>query len=118
MRLIFSINTKKFGTTNKVKSVELTTPPMVAIPSGMRAAPPAPQPVATGSIPTIIATKVIRIGLSRMGAELTIASAACSPERIFLHGKIDEKNTVICADSGKQNNPSATVQTERVFMSF
>ena len=56
---------------------------MVAIEIGARNSPPSPRPMAEGSMPRIIAMVVIRIGRSRIGPALRMASSTGSPSRTY-----------------------------------
>ena len=56
------------GTTRRVSVVDANKPPDMAIPSGCMTFDPAPKPIATGSIPTMVVSDVITIGRNRFRA--------------------------------------------------
>ena len=55
------------GTTNKVKSVDTATPPMIVIAMGIRVSAPGPRAKAGGIAAATVAIEVIRIGRKRTG---------------------------------------------------
>ncbi len=67
------------GTTTSVSSVDVISPPMVAIEIGARNSPPSPRPMADGSMPRIIAIVVMTIGRRRTGPALSSASRTDRP---------------------------------------
>ena len=71
------------GTTISVSSVDVISPPMVAIEMGERNSLPSPVPAADGIMPRIMAMVVIRIGRNRTGPALRIASFTLRPSRTY-----------------------------------
>jgi hypothetical protein len=59
--------------------VEKIMPPTTAVPSGRRDSPPAPRPSASGRMPKMVASVVMRIGRRRMRAAPTTASTSSMP---------------------------------------
>ncbi|MNL79983.1 hypothetical protein D3C87_2067140 [compost metagenome] len=60
------MNPNAAGTINNVNNVELTKPPMIAIPIEVLIADASFKPIAIGIIPEINASDVIRIGRKRV----------------------------------------------------
>ena len=59
------ISAKVDGTMNKVTKVETTKPPMTARPSGACSSLPCSSATAIGTMPTVMAQAVIRMGRNR-----------------------------------------------------
>ena len=72
---------KAAGTTMSVSSVELSNPPMMAIPMLVRCLEASLSPIATGNIPAMRATLVMRIGRSLTRPASMIAFFTSHPSR-------------------------------------
>ena len=67
------------GSTSKVTTVDMTSPPITARPSGISIWLPCSNPSTIGTMPTVIAKAVVRIGRRRWPAATTAASVAAAP---------------------------------------
>ena len=67
------------GTTNKVKRVESSIPPMTAVPIAIRPLHPSPVANIRGKRPSMVETLVIKIGRSRCTEASLMAVILSSP---------------------------------------
>ena len=67
------------GTTSNVATVDISSPPITAQPSGACISLPRSSASAIGTIPMVIAEAVIRIGRTRSAAPTAAASVAQAP---------------------------------------
>ncbi len=73
------IRAKTDGTMNSVTNVDTTSPPITARPKGASISLPCSSASAIGTMPTVMAQAVIRIGRSRSWAPARAASGTSLP---------------------------------------
>jgi hypothetical protein len=102
-----------FVTSNRVRTSELSTPPMTTMPRLERAPEPGSSASASGMLPSMTEKLVITIGRNRVNA-LSRSRRACLAARAQRVGVVDEQDAVLGRDADQQHRADQREEVERL----